>query len=61
MKAIVCDCCGKCVLLSFETPWVEPKGFHKVYDADSREAMELCDECFEKLTKAVREAAEMED
>lgn len=56
MRAIVCDCCGKTVLLSDEHPYAEPIGMNRLTgDILGRSCLDLCDKCAEKLIAAVRE------
>ena len=56
MRAIVCDCCGKTVLLDDDRHYAEPTGMHHLTgDILGRSHLDLCDECAEKLIAAVRE------
>lgn len=57
MKAIVCDKCGKVVLLEDKYPLGKAEGIHCLtlnndYDRESK--LDLCQECAEELMAAVR-------
>lgn len=57
MKAIVCDKCGKVVLLADEYPLGKAEGIHCLtltndYSRESK--LDLCQECAEELVAAVR-------
>lgn len=55
MNAIVCDCCGKVVLLEDEKPCLKPKGISRLQsDILPDGVLDMCDECVEKLLKKVR-------
>jgi hypothetical protein len=56
MKAIVCDCCGKVILIPEEEYIYGLTGVHHLVSntLDKRE-LDLCDDCAEKLMKAVRD------
>ena len=53
MKAIVCDCCGKTILL--ENPYCYPSGTYQLHGEKEDLCIDLCEECAAKLTKAIRE------
>ena len=57
MKAIVCDHCGKTVLIPDEVDRFSPDiGFHRLYsDTLRKSVLDLCNECAEDLIKAVRQ------
>lgn len=53
MRAIVCDCCGKVMLL--EDNHYSPEGIHHLTGCIlGRSDLDLCTECAEKLIKATR-------
>ena len=56
MKAIVCDKCGKVILLEDDKPyWVAPAGvFVLQKDAHPHVKMDLCEDCVDELMEAVR-------
>ena len=57
MRAVVCDCCGKTVLLSDSGPYFEcPKGITTLRgEPPNGLVMELCEDCVDRLLAAVRE------
>lgn len=56
MKAIVCDKCGKVVLLPDRVNTCADVGFHQLYsDTLACSKLDLCEECAEELMKAVHE------
>lgn len=57
MNAIVCDCCGKTVLLSDSDPYFHtPKGITTLRgDPPEGLVMDLCDKCVGRLVQQVRE------
>lgn len=58
MKAMVCDCCGKVVLISDEPYMYAPEGMHTLRgDSLPRKDLDLCDDCVESLLAAVAESA----
>ena len=59
MKAIVCDKCGKVVLLEDEKPYMcNPIGVYTLYKGGSDEVIELCEECGNDLISEVRKTRE---
>jgi hypothetical protein len=55
MKAIVCDACGKVILLSEAQTYHENNGVHRLIgDILDRGEVDLCDDCAGKLLEAVR-------
>jgi hypothetical protein len=52
MKAIVCDCCGKVMLLESQFRW--PETVYTLSKGGSESDLDLCKECAENLTKAIR-------
>lgn len=55
MKAIVCDCCGKVILLPDETCTYGETGIHRlISNTLSHSQLDLCDLCADNLMKAVR-------
>ena len=55
MKAIVCDCCGKVILIPDRTNTYNNTGVHRLISDTLDECMlDLCDKCAENLMKAVR-------
>jgi hypothetical protein len=57
MKAIVCDSCGKVVLLEDYCPGRMPTGFHRmIHDSFvDKVDLDICDECYNRLIEAVRQ------
>lgn len=55
MKAIVCDSCGKVILIPDRTNTYVNNGVHRLI-SDTLDAIELdlCDECAGKLVESVR-------
>lgn len=55
MKAIVCDACGKVILLSEDHTYHEENAVHHlVGNMLGRCEVDLCDDCAGKLLEAVR-------
>ena len=55
MKAIVCDSCGKAVLIPDELSGRHQEGiYHLEGYSNGRIYVDLCQECFDKLMAAVR-------
>lgn len=55
MKAIVCDCCGKVILIPDRTNTYDNTGVHRlITDSHDECLLDLCDKCAENLMKAVR-------
>ena len=54
MRAIVCDKCGKTVLMGDEYR-MYPDGMNRLSLVSKKEEIDLCDECTEELMEAVRE------
>ena len=55
MRAIVCDCCGKVVLLAEDEGYREPENMHRLSGRIiGRSELDLCTECAEKLIQATR-------
>ncbi len=52
MKAIVCDCCGKVMLL--EGGFRLPATVYTLSKRGRESDLDLCEECAENLTKAIR-------
>ena len=62
MKAMVCDCCGKTVLISDEPYMYSPEGMHTLRgDSLPRKELDLCEACVDRLISAVKESAGGED
>lgn len=53
MKAMMCDRCGKVVLLDDETNLFDI-GINSLYIRKTNEHIDLCDECVDELRAAVR-------
>ena len=51
MKAIVCDKCGRVILLSDDEFF--PDGINRLEMLSKRQSIDLCDECTEELMAAV--------
>lgn len=57
MKAVVCDNCGKVVLVPEYRSLNEAEGISHLVHCSTRErTLDLCDECVDKLVAAVRNA-----
>ena len=55
MRAIVCDKCGKVVLIPDRSNMHNIEGVHQLYsDGLGISKLDLCDECAEELIGAVR-------
>lgn len=55
MKAIVCDCCGKVILIPDRTNTYTNTGVHRlISDTAEERLLDLCDDCADKLTETVR-------
>lgn len=57
MKAIVCDKCGKVVLLAEEIPLGKAEGIHCLIltnDYSRERKLDLCEECAEELLSLTR-------
>ena len=55
MKAIVCDSCGKVILIPDRTNIYVNNGVHRLFsDTLDVAELDLCDECANKLVEAVR-------
>ena len=52
MKAIVCDCCGKVTLL--DSPFHWPESVYTLSKGSSEADLDLCEDCADNLTKAIR-------
>ena len=59
MKAIICDKCGKVILLS-DDPMCCADGINKLYVTSKKLDIDLCDECMDELVAAVRKGQEPE-
>lgn len=58
MRAMVCDCCGKTVLIADEPYMYAPQGIHTLRgDSLPRKELDLCEECVGRLMAAVKESA----
>lgn len=57
MKAIVCDKCGKVVLLP-DAPTAAPTGINRLFMPKKGFDLDLCDECTDELIAAVRKENE---
>ena len=59
MKAVVCDCCGKVVLIPDSGRIYGETGIHRlVADTLDYTSLDLCEECAGKLMDAVRNTRE---
>ena len=59
MKAVVCDCCGKVVLIPDSGRIYVESGIHQLFsDTLDFTKLDLCDECAGKLMDAVRKTRE---
>lgn len=59
MKAIVCDKCGKVVLLEDEFPYRYPSGIYRlVHDGGEAKELDLCETCTNELVDALRRTKE---
>lgn len=57
MRAIVCDKCGKVVLIPDRSNMHNIEGVHQLYsDSLGISKLDLCDECAEELVGSVRNA-----
>lgn len=54
MRAIVCDCCGKVILIEEREMWQKVDGVHCVVAKPEFIELDLCDECYNKLMDGVR-------
>lgn len=54
MKAIVCDKCGKVILLPDEPSALFPRGTARLIMVGSQEELDVCQECADELFAAVR-------
>lgn len=55
MKAIVCDKCGKVVLLEDNGPYMYPSGVYRLVNDERKEkTLDLCEDCAGELVEAVR-------
>ena len=55
MKAIVCDKCGKVVLLEEDVPYAFiPVGMYRLINDKGNEKFELCQECGDEMLAYVR-------
>ena len=54
MKAIVCDKCGKVVLMSDDELAICPEGINILQMLGKRQTIDLCDECTDELVAAIR-------
>lgn len=55
MKAIVCDKCGKVMLLEDERPYlVSPAGVYRLIGERDCHSLDLCEDCACELIEAVR-------
>lgn len=55
MKAIVCDKCGKVVLLEDTAPYMyAPIGIYRLSNERDGSVLELCEDCGNELIAAVR-------
>lgn len=57
MKAMVCDKCGKVVLLP-DNPGICPDGISTLYMSHKQQEIDLCDECVDELVQALRKGVE---
>lgn len=55
MKAIVCDKCGKVILIPDEIVYEYATGINRLSMMTKRLEIDLCDECADELVAAVRE------
>ena len=53
-KAIMCDKCGKIMLLDDDHPYAAPAGLYRLICSSKREEIDLCDECGKELTETLR-------
>lgn len=59
MKAIVCDKCGKVVLLEDNVPiFYAPIGIYRLESQKDGTMLELCEDCGNELISAVRKQKE---
>lgn len=59
MKALVCDCCGKVVLIPESCRDYGETGIHRlIADTLDYSVLDLCQECADKLMEAVRNVRE---
>lgn len=55
MKAIVCDCCGKVMLIPDRTNTYDNNGVYRLISDSLDECMlDLCEDCANKLRESVR-------
>ena len=54
MKAVVCDCCGKVILIPDRTNTYTNTGVHRLISDGEERQLDLCENCADKLTEAVR-------
>lgn len=54
MRAIVCDCCGKVILMEEHDSWQKVDGVHYIVGKSDFTELDLCDECYNKLMDGVR-------
>lgn len=60
MKAIVCDVCGKVVLLADEHPLGKAEGIHCLFltnDLSRENKLDLCEDCAGKLISCARKTS----
>ena len=57
MRAVICDKCGKVMLLADKEFYPEP-GYHLISSGAGRVDLDLCDECADELIAAVRDQKE---
>ena len=55
MKAIVCDMCGRVILLEDDKPYICPSGVYRlVSDKGYASEVDLCENCAGNLVKVLR-------
>ena len=54
MKAVVCDKCGKVVLMADEDLMTYTEGINILQMLGKRQTIDLCDECTDELVAAIR-------
>lgn len=55
MKAIVCDKCGKVILLEDDRPYCYPSGIYRlVNERGGAKELDLCEDCAGELVEVLR-------
>ena len=55
MRAILCDKCGKTMLMEDRPFSMLPRGFHRLINDKDDTSLDLCEDCANELLAAVRE------